>query len=422
MPKKIDKTQQESALPSKVPSSPKKKGSYVTKQGQQPPIQSKQGQQAPIQAKQRPVQRQSDEVVQRKPDITETTKEKMASDGLSSVGHLDDSDTRYKSGGPTDPFYLNKLQTGEDGKTSLKLGWGSAAHLVEVDGKYFLKKLFVGGSTYAPDKTEIQEQWGGIYSDDDSSIQISFPITAEGGAVELSEVITFGVSTCSFSVVSDKALKNIILMHINNDQKMPFDEIYEKSKAFREGMDKAFVSMIDDKTEIAKVTKAASDAGIKKMDVLSRPYDIGDADRINLYTHHKVGVSLDGDSGPTIFGEQGDSGSVIKAVISKVFAGVKTEIDSKTSFFTGLSETNAKAIYKKLHDGLTNMDVEKIELTLQLLDWRIRLKKAGNVKESIERRTIMGVKAALENPDAPEVQEMKDTIRSIVDRNFKVGL
>lgn len=420
MPKKIDKAPSSSSS-STMSSFKKKKSPYTTKQGQQSTIQSKQGQQPTIQAKQLPVQLKQDEVVQRKPDITTTTKEKMTSDGISTKGHLTESDTIYKSGGPTDPFYLNKLQTDEDGKTSLKLGWGSAAHVVEVDGKYFLKKLFVGGSTYAPDKKEIQDEWGGVYSDDDSSIQISFPITSEGGSVQLSEVITFGVSTCSFSVISDEPLKNIILMHINNDQKMPFDKIYEKSKSFREGMDKAFVSMIDDKTEIDKVTKAASKAGIKKMDVLSRPYDIDDADRINLYTHHKVGVKLDGDK-PSIFGEQGDSGSVIKAVISKVFAGVNSQIDKKTSFFTGLSETNARAIYKQLHDGLTNMDVEKIELTLQLLDWRVRLKKKGNIKESIERRTIMGVKAALENPDAPEVQEMKDTIRSIVDRNFKVGI
>lgn len=349
-----------------------------------------------------------------------SSKQDMEKGGMSSIGHLREQDTVYKRDGPTDPNYTSRIKTNKDGQTSLKLGWGSAAHVVEVNGQYFLKKLTIGGSVYAPDKQDIQQNWGGVYNDEGDGMEVSFPVTSKGGKVQLSEVITFGVSTCSFSVISDEPLKNIVIMHINNDQKMPFDKIYEKSPAFRKQMTKMFVSMIDEPEEVQKVIKSSSKAGIKSMDVLSRPYDINDSNRINLFTHHKVGVNLE--NGPQIFGEQGDSESIDKAVISKLFKSVDLAINAKKNFWGNISETDVLDIYKTLHAGLSNMDVEKIELSLQMLDWRVRLKRKGNIKESIERRTIMGVQAALKYPNSPEMQDIKQSITQIVDRNFKKDL
>ena len=344
-------------------------------------------------------------------------KQEMQERGESSVGRLGDEDSIYEREGPSDPEYLTRIKKNKSGQTSLKLGWGSAAHVVQIEGSYFLKKLTIGGSTYAPDKMDIQNTWKGIYNDESDGIEISFPVSAEGGAVNLSEVITFGVSTCSFSVICDVPLKNIIIMHINNKQKMPFGEIYEKSPAFQKKMTRMFVSMIDEKEEIDKVLTAAKKAGIKTMNVLSRPYDIRDADRIHLFTHHKMGVKLG--EVPEIFGEQGDAESVFKAVINKVFKRVTDEINAKSPYFGSLSEENVQSIYKTMHAELQNMDVESIELRLQLLDWRIRLKKKGNIKESLERRTIFGARAAFKEIREPEVVEIKEMISEIVNRRIK---
>jgi hypothetical protein len=353
-------------------------------------------------------------------NTTSSSKDDFKKQKISSQGYLKEEETIYKKDGHTDPNYISRIKSNEQGQTSLKLGWGSAAHVVEINGKYFLKKLTIGGSTYAPDKKDIKGNWGGVYNEKGDGMEVSFPVTSKGGKVELSEVITFGVSTCSFSVISDEPLKNIVIMHINNDQKMPFDKIYEKSPSFRKGMNKMFVSMIDDPKEQQKILKSAAKAGVKSMDQLLRPYDINDSNRINLYTHHKVGVNFE--NGPQIFGDQGDSESIYKAVVKKVFMAVNKAIEDKTNFFGNLSEKNVKEIYKMLRTGLSTMDVEKIELSLQLLDWRVRLKSQQNIKESNERRTIMGVQAALKYPNSPEMQDIKQDIEKIVNSNFKKDL
>ncbi|MBD2527404.1 hypothetical protein [Nostoc sp. FACHB-133] len=351
-------------------------------------------------------------------DLRYYSKEGMQEAGKSSVGHMGTGESIYENQGPTDPSYKNVIQENKNGQKSLKLGWGSAAHIIQVGNSYFLKKLSVGGSIYSPDKTDIQGRWQGKYKEESNDMEIEFPVSAEGGVVNLSEVITFGVSSCSFSVISDTELKNIIIMHINNNQKMPFDEIYDKSPAFREGMTKMFVSMINDQEEVEKVLNAANKAGIKTMDILERPYNPNDADKINLYTHHKLGVAFTNDT-PEIFGEQGDSESIFKAVIEKVFKKVSAQIKEQSSFLGNLSEEKVVNIYEEMHSALQNLQVEVIEADLQALDSNMRLRSQGNINETSERRTIFGAKSAFANQQRPEVKEIREKIRKIVDRRFK---
>lgn len=351
------------------------------------------------------------------PDILIESRKEQEERGLSEMGRLSREETIYKSDGPTDPYYKSRIKKDEKGRNSLKLGWGSAAHIIEVNGSYFLKKLVIGGSVYNPDKIDIMDNWKGTYNDSGDGLEVTFNVTSEGGDVQLSEIITFGVSTCSFSVVCDAGLKNIILMHINNGDPLPFDKFYENSPEFRQSMTRMFVSMIDEETEVNKILKATRSAGIEMLDVLSRPYDAGDADRINMETHHSIGLNLE--EAPTLIGEQGDSESIYKAVISKICKKAHDDINSKLPWFGEIEESHVQTIYREMHDGLQNLGLESIELNFQIIDWQGRLKAQGNIKESNERRAIFGASAAYQNPSGTEIENIKVTIRKLVDRRLK---
>lgn len=127
----------------------------------------------------------------------------------------------------------------------------------------------------------------------------------------VNSLVTWGVSSCEVVILVSNDKMHIAAMHINNNMALPFSIL--------KGIDwkTAFISLIDDSDEIQRTQVLLNELNPTNIKILNR----GDPKDSGANGHNYIGVNLSEESGPQLFGSQGQcQAGILESSIKRIMA------------------------------------------------------------------------------------------------------
>lgn len=191
-------------------------------------------------------------------------------------------------------------------------------------------------------------------------------------------LVTWGVSSCEVVILISKNKKYIAAMHINNNITLPFSVLSDIM------WETAFISIIDEEPEIHRTQELLNTLNPANIKILNR----GNAMDSSANGHNFIGLNLSAESGPQVFGSQGQfqSSKQVNSLIERIMK-CSTWEEAKGNL------TSYQSLVKNLEYFLLSIPprTQILEQAFQIMKKQNQFRKIfqGYISESIMERQFL---------------------------------